>query len=71
MTEDEILAQLPFRRTDAEIYDCQQCWKCKEYIIWLPYDHAVFAGHVYTQEGLAEVNISGVCEYCFDEMFGE
>lgn len=71
MTDEEILAALPFKRVDAENYDGQKCWKCKEYMIYCPHDHAVFTGHIYSGAGLSEAGISGVCEWCFDDMLGD
>lgn len=39
---------------------------------YLPYDHALIPGHVYSHEGLREMQrISGSCEWCFDKAFAE
>jgi hypothetical protein len=39
---------------------------------YLPYDHALIPGHVYSEMGLREMQrISGSCEWCFDKAFAD
>lgn len=42
------------------------CPRCKNYPFHAPYDEALIEGHVYSHEGLAELRITGYCEFCFD-----
>ena len=45
-----------------------KCVYCKQPFLDIPYDHALIEGHVYSENGLKEVNITGICEWCFDEI---
>lgn len=42
------------------------CPRCKHYPFFAPHDEALIEGHVYSHEGVAEVRITGYCEFCFD-----
>ena len=42
------------------------CPRCKNYMFYAPHDEALIEGHVYSREGLADVRITGYCEFCFD-----
>lgn len=42
------------------------CPRCKHVPFYAPYDEALIEGHVYTHDGLLELQITGYCEYCFD-----
>ncbi len=42
------------------------CPKCKHYSFFAPHDEALIEGHVYSQDGLSELQITGYCEFCFD-----
>jgi hypothetical protein len=47
------------------------CMNCKNAIIYIPYNHALCKGHVYSREGVEEVSITSLCEYCFDNITQE
>lgn len=40
-------------------------------MFYAPYREALVPGHIYSEAGLKEAGISGVCEFCFDQEFGE
>jgi hypothetical protein len=42
------------------------CPRCKNYLFYAPHDEALIEGHVYSRDGLAEIRITGYCEWCFD-----
>ena len=68
---ETFLDQLEARRKLARELDYKMCWHCKYPMIWLEGTEALFEGHIYSRAGYDEVGISGVCEWCFDKMFGE
>lgn len=43
-----------------------RCPRCQHYPFFAPNDEALIEGHVYSQAGLAEVQITRYCEFCFD-----
>lgn len=47
------------------------CPKCKHYPFFAPHDEALIEGHVYSHDGLAELRITGYCEFCFDLITAE
>lgn len=47
------------------------CPKCEHYPFFAPHDEALIEGHVYSRDGLAEVRITGYCEFCFDLITAE
>lgn len=47
------------------------CPKCKHYPFFAFYDEALIEGHVYSHEGMAEIRITGYCEFCFDLITAE
>lgn len=44
----------------------RQCPRCKHYPYFVPHDEALLEGHVYSDDGMAEIGITGYCEFCFD-----
>ena len=42
------------------------CPRCKNYPFFAPHDEALIEGHVYSHDGMAEIRITGYCEFCFD-----
>lgn len=48
-----------------------KCSKCRELVIYLPLDHPVGMGHIYSDDGVREYDITRLCEYCFDEITKE
>jgi len=48
-----------------------RCPMCKNYLFYAPHDEALIEGHVYSPEGLAEIGITGLCEFCFDRVTAE
>jgi len=47
------------------------CPMCKNYPFFAPHDEALIEGHVYSHAGLAEIRITGLCEFCFDRVTAE
>jgi hypothetical protein len=47
------------------------CPKCKHHPFFAPHDEALLEGHVYSHDGLAEIRITGYCEFCFDLITAE
>ena len=47
------------------------CMNCKHVPFYVPWHEAMIEGHVYSNDGLREINISGLCEYCFDDITSE
>ena len=63
------LAEAAFGQTSTNVQNIGCCIYCK---------HKIFQGEkgdgpgtVYSQEGIREYKISGICEHCFDKMFEE
>lgn len=51
-------------RTDTYMTEKQStCMHCKQ-----PFKYGV---NVFTREGMKEIAISGMCEYCFDRLFDD
>lgn len=44
------------------------CVHCHYSIFFAPYDYALVQGHVYSYDGRREVQITGLCEFCFDKI---
>jgi len=44
----------------------RQCQRCHHYPFFAPHEEALLEGHVYSQAGMDELQISGYCEFCFD-----
>jgi hypothetical protein len=44
------------------------CPICKLYPYYIDAGTALAQGHVYSRAGLSEIGITGLCEYCFDQM---
>lgn len=49
------------------------CIECKQCIIWLGEleGPALGKGHIYSEMGLREIRITGLCEWCFDKITEE
>ena len=45
-----------------------KCDWCNERVFYVPADQAYVMGHIYTEMGLREFEISETCEFCFDRM---
>lgn len=48
-----------------------RCSHCKQMVIACPHDKALIPGHIYSTAGERELEISRLCEYCFDEITKE
>jgi len=48
-----------------------RCPMCKNYLFYAPHHEALIEGHVYSEQGLAEIGITGLCEFCFDRVTAE
>lgn len=77
-TKDDIMLVLADKREQSlKVYPGQVCLNCKQPPIHLDkneivnFDDAVFEGHIYSQAGLDEFEISRHCEYCFDKITWE
>lgn len=51
---------------DAEEKDGARCVE-GEAVFWLEHEKALRPGHIYSHDGIAEYNVSKLCEYHFDE----
>jgi hypothetical protein len=49
----------------------RQCPRCKHFPYFAPHDKALLEGHVYSDDGMAEIGITGYCEFCFDLITAE
>lgn len=47
------------------------CPDCGHVPFHAPHHEALIEGHVYSRDGLKELNITGFCEYCFDKITTE
>lgn len=47
------------------------CLNCGHVPFYAPHDEGLVEGHVYSRDGLNEISISGLCEYCFDRITAE
>lgn len=64
----EALKGLAQRAVEANSRKCSFCATP----VFLAYDtEARIKGHIYSDEGKSEINITGICEYCFDELFDD
>jgi hypothetical protein len=48
-----------------------KCVYCKANIVHLPFSYALAPGHVYSEDGVQEVSITKMCEFCFDSVTAE
>lgn len=46
----------------------QKCVRCDMGVFFVPYQFATGMGHIYSAAGLSEFTITGLCEWCFDEV---
>lgn len=60
----EILGLVRDAANEARI--SRPCPRCKNVPFYAPHDEALIEGHVYTLDGVAEIRITGYCEFCFD-----
>jgi len=44
------------------------CPMCKNYPFFAPHYEPLIEGHVYSHDGMAEIGITGYCEWCFDKI---
>lgn len=51
--------------------DGKICHKCHQNVVYAPLSRALVEGHCYSNAGVGEVGISGICEFCFDALFAE
>lgn len=65
----ELLTLLQEGADEAEMG--RPCPRCKHYPFFAPHPEALIEGHVYSHEGLAEIRITGYCEFCFDLITAE
>lgn len=47
------------------------CPACKNYVFFAPFHEPLIEGHVYSNDGIAELRITGYCEWCFDRITKE
>lgn len=47
-----------------------RCVHCNHYPFYYPGEEARDPGHIYSPAGVREFGISGMCEYCFDQVTG-
>lgn len=60
----EILGYLRDGANEAQMG--RQCPRCKNYPFFATHDEALIEGHVYSGDGVRELQITGYCEFCFD-----
>jgi hypothetical protein len=48
--------------------DGECCVRCTMAVYYHQHSHAIGMGHIYSPEGKSEFRISGLCEWCFDEI---
>ena len=48
----------------------RRCLHCANYPFYYPGDKALDPGHIYSKAGVREFGVSGMCEYCFDQVTG-
>lgn len=73
-TDDDVKAQIAFHRdriAQGKSKLTLNCKKCGTSLVYVPYDHAVEPGHIYSVMGVKEVDMTGWCEWCFDEVTKE
>ena len=46
----------------------RRCLHCSNYPFYYPGDKALDPGHIYSKAGVTEFGISGMCQYCFDQV---
>ena len=56
---------------EAKLSDIDRCINCGQRVFYLEGDYGVMAGHIYSRLGRKEMNISSLCEYCFDRITQE
>lgn len=56
---------------EAKLSNSRRCINCNQRVFYMEGYHAVMAGHIYSPSGLREMDISGLCEYCFDRITQE
>lgn len=62
------LAINAFGQTKEEAQQSCVCINCGHEIFWEKSRRSTRPGHIYSEAGLREYKISGMCEYCFDKL---
>ena len=55
--------------TKAEEYETPKCICCGDHTFYNEGSSSFGPGHIYSKDGVNEMRISKMCEYCFDELF--
>ena len=55
--------------TKAEEYETPKCMSCGNHTFYNEGSSSFGPGHIYSKDGVNEMRISKMCEYCFDELF--
>lgn len=66
-----VLAQNLFGMSIDECVDKGVCINCKKLVYWSNYEKLDEEGNIYSDAGMDEFRISGLCEYCFDKIMQE
>lgn len=70
--DDRRIELLEMLREGAnETPNLMMCTRCKNNVFFAPHAEPLIEGHIYSHGGLAEMRISGLCEYCFDNITEE
>lgn len=70
-TTDERRAEIATEVQSMAPDSTHHCMACKQKVCYLPYDHGLIKGHIYSEMGISEFEISRFCEFCFDEVTAE
>lgn len=62
----ELVERLIEIATKDPYYDLT-CHNCKKMVVYIEYGYGLCEGHVYSRDGIREMHISGLCEFCFDK----
>lgn len=65
----EILTMLQEGADETKLL--RPCPNCQHVPFHAPWHEALIEGHVYSNNGLREISITGICEYCFDDITAE
>jgi hypothetical protein len=67
----DLQAEAKAHMDECDKHKDQVCLFCGMPPFYFPADKAYVKGHIYSEAGLREVQISQVCEHCFDEVATE
>ena len=71
-TDEERIEIIKFAQTVLDnSKQFKKCIRCRHILFFASHSKALCEGHVYSQNGIDEADISGYCEFCFDELFEE